>query len=842
MGNAGAPIGQEARPTYQAYRDSLRGGVANNVYHPFSHQVAWDIADWAKDRGPTSTAVTDLLSIKTVVDKLDLPYKSSKELNAIIDNQLPSRPAFKRQRIEVHGETFEFYHRDPLECIKALYGDPTFAPHLAFAPQRHYEDEDQTIRIYNEMHTGKWWWRTQSAVEAREPGGTIIPVLISTDKTQITLFRNKSAYPIYMTIGNIPKDIRRKPSRGAQILIGYLPTSRLTHIKNKDTRRRALANVYHACIGMIFAPLEEAGLHGIPLASGDGVIRRCHPILAAFVGDYPEQCLVVGCKNMECPQACILDKDELGDYSTFEDRNYDDIIEALQTIDDGPLEYIAACEEVGIKPIFHPFWENLPYCNIYQSITPDVLHQLYQGMVKHLIQWIKKAYGAEEIDARFARLPPNHNLRHFSNGISILSRVSGQEHKDICRVLLGVILDLPLPVPGMNPTRLVLAARGLMDYLYMAQYPSHSTTTLEYLDEALAKFHENKEIFIELGIRLNFNLPKLHSLLHFSPKIKLFGTTDNYSTEYSERLHIDFTKDAYRATNHKDEYPQMTLWLQRREKMHQHALFIKWRLAGEPPIHHAAPPMGPRRFRMQIARFPTDKSVTFDDASRFYGAKHLKLLMSEYIVRHNNPDYTPAQVKQVAAQYTLPFCSVAAFHRVKFWHPDAQGRDNIPEVLDVIHARPGYVDTQKRKQPGRFDTALIEERPEEEDEDRRGIQGCRVGQVRMVFSLSLRANEAAFRDPKSSPTHFAYVEWFSRFAPSAEPNHDMYKVSRAFARGGDVRLASIIPVVKLRRSVHLIPKFGPEAPREWTMANVLELCKHFYLNPFTDRHAYITMY
>src|SRR6202041_763924 len=41
-------------------------------------------------------------------------------------------------------------------------------------------------------------------------GATIIPIIISSDKTQLTLFRNKSAYPVYMTIGNIPKDICRK--------------------------------------------------------------------------------------------------------------------------------------------------------------------------------------------------------------------------------------------------------------------------------------------------------------------------------------------------------------------------------------------------------------------------------------------------------------------------------------------------------------------------------------------------------------------------------------------------------------------------------------------------------
>ncbi|KAI0037562.1 hypothetical protein FA95DRAFT_1617849, partial [Auriscalpium vulgare] len=82
-------------------------------------------------------------------------------------------------------------------------------------------------------------------------------LLISTDSTQLTLFRNKSAYPIYLTIGNIPKEIRHKPSRRAQILLGYLPTLRLTHIKDKETRRRALANVFHACMRKILRALSR---------------------------------------------------------------------------------------------------------------------------------------------------------------------------------------------------------------------------------------------------------------------------------------------------------------------------------------------------------------------------------------------------------------------------------------------------------------------------------------------------------------------------------------------------------------------------------------------------------
>ena len=61
---------------------------------------------------------------------------------------------------------------------------------------------------------------------------------------QLTLFRGKMAYPVYLTMGNIPKEIRRKPTSQAQILIAYIPTTKLDGIPNKTGRCRVLANLY----------------------------------------------------------------------------------------------------------------------------------------------------------------------------------------------------------------------------------------------------------------------------------------------------------------------------------------------------------------------------------------------------------------------------------------------------------------------------------------------------------------------------------------------------------------------------------------------------------------------
>ena len=196
---------------------------------------------------------------------------------------------------------------------------------------------------------------------------------------------------------------------------------------------------------IVLKPLETAGLDGIPIYTGDGQKKQGHPIVAAYCCDYMEQIVVVGCKMGECPLGDIATED-LGDPDVeCHTRNLDQIREALSTYHSDPNQFISACQAAHIQPIPSPFWQNLPYCNIFLSITPDILHQLSQGLIKHLTEWIKSAYPHTELDARCRRLPPNHQVRHFFKGITPLSRLTGKEHNDMARILLGLIIDLPLP-------------------------------------------------------------------------------------------------------------------------------------------------------------------------------------------------------------------------------------------------------------------------------------------------------------------------------------------------------------------------------------------------------------
>ena len=73
----------------------------------------------------------------------------------------------------------------------------------------------------------------------------------------------------------------------------------------------------------------------------------------------------------------------------------------------------------------------------------------------------------------------------FPKGITILSQVTGTEHKNICCILIGLIINLPL-LHGQASAHVVKVACALLDFLYLAQFPSYTSDTLDRLDDSLA--------------------------------------------------------------------------------------------------------------------------------------------------------------------------------------------------------------------------------------------------------------------------------------------------------------------------------------------------------------------
>ncbi len=224
------------------------------------------------------------------------------------------------------------------------------------------------------------------------------------------------------------------------------------------------------------------------------------------------------------------------------------------------------------------------------------------------------------------------------------------------------------------------------------------------MNECLSQFHDNKSIFVDLGIRDDFDIPKFHLLTHYCTSITLFGSTDNYNTEQSEHLHIDMAKDTYRATNRKDEYPQMTTWLERHDKVHQQEEDLARRQPCDACQGRLSKPIGapkPQPWRLQMALNPSIKVASYDVLARRYGADLFQDMLADYIVHINYPNTSTTALRKLAEDTLLPFRSVPVFNKIKFVS------DATSDVIDSIHVRPKHEDTRGCIVPARFDTAVV---------------------------------------------------------------------------------------------------------------------------------------
>ena len=313
--------------------------------------------------------------------------------------------------------------------------------------------------------------------------------------------------------------------------------------------------------------MVEAGQNGVKMGCADGFVRKIYPILAAYVADYPEQCLVACCMENRCPR-CIVSPNERGSPVESVSREVDTTLQALNQHRRGysPENF----EKMGLRAVYEPFWLSLPLCNIFSCFTPDLLHQLHKGIFKdHLVAWCTSLIGKAELDARFKAMSPFPGLRHFRNGISSVTQWTGTEHKEMEKVFVSIMAG------AVNSETLTII-RAIVDFIYYAQLQLQTSKTLDALDSCLKKFHAHKNLLIKLEVRQHFNIPKLHAIVHYLTAIRALGSTDGYNTESPERLHIEFAKEGYRASNKRDYLEQMAVWLQRREAIWMKESYLMW--------------------------------------------------------------------------------------------------------------------------------------------------------------------------------------------------------------------------------------------------------------------------
>lgn len=162
-------------------------------------------------------------------DKLGLSYLNSRALNQVV-SELPALAGWEQRVLTLEGvetaQEIELWCRNPVSALRSMWCNPALLRYMKFSPEKQYTSEAMDKRLYNEMNTSDWWWTKQVcserinwssflclilSIQMQLPdGATVVPIILSTDKTQLcVLSGGKTAYPVYMTIGNFDKSIRR---------------------------------------------------------------------------------------------------------------------------------------------------------------------------------------------------------------------------------------------------------------------------------------------------------------------------------------------------------------------------------------------------------------------------------------------------------------------------------------------------------------------------------------------------------------------------------------------------------------------------------------------------------
>ncbi|KAI0284151.1 hypothetical protein BC826DRAFT_1109838 [Russula brevipes] len=282
-----------------------------------------------------------------------------------------------------------------------------------------------------------------------------------------------------------------------------------------------------------------------------------------------------------------------------------------------------------------PFTSQFPRADIHELLAPDLLHQIIKGTFKdHLVTWaveyVTAANGNSEakeiladIDRRIATAPPFPALRRFPEGRGF-KQWTGDDSKALMKVLLPAIV-------GHVPPKMVHAISAFMEFCYLVRRSQIDEDTLAAIDDAVSRFHTEREVFIEEDIREDFSLPRQHSLAHYHDLIILFGAPNGVCSSITESKHIKAVKEPWRRSSRNKPLGQMLLTNQRLDKLAASRVDFEARGMLDKQWAAAAPDARPSQ-----ATTPLLQDTNNDDAEDVAG---LISLGDVKLARHNVTSY-----------------------------------------------------------------------------------------------------------------------------------------------------------------------------------------------------------
>jgi hypothetical protein len=537
---------------------------SDNTWEPFESEEDYFLSKWFIDHQITSAAIEDYFSMaKKYPGKFyQGRFTSSYTLFKTIDKMTYDlgwtswRSGSVNQRLpedQVEIEKIKggirppdtgystFHYRDPVQCIQFLLAQERFKDNTIYEPYKDMhtitrEIDDgkeknkvtEEVQIYGEMHTADWWWNAQvspssirnspSADTSQHTiprGGTLIPIIAGSDQSHLTDFSgDKKIWPVFITIGNIVSTIRSRPSQMCNILFALLPvppkhTATGKGKTAKDARQRALCReVLRQVMDVILRPLEDASKEGKLMKCPDGATRLCFPRIACWLADHVENTTLHSIKGTSCAM-CEAPRSSFGLPPTGRHTTRDGhiYIEHLLKYEANPRDSTSKdyLTSRNVKILEGCFWQfPSETIDLRTLARPDMLHTVFLGILKHLMDWIVKfleAHGRmHHFNLIWRQMPCFPGFVKFNKDYMAVSQWQGKEMRSLGRVLLPV-LAASLRNPKDSSERqqfkdALKCVKGLIDFHLILQYRSHDKHTIDKARAFLDDFHRHKDVFL----------------------------------------------------------------------------------------------------------------------------------------------------------------------------------------------------------------------------------------------------------------------------------------------------------------------------------------------------------
>ncbi|CAG8724739.1 2513_t:CDS:2 [Dentiscutata erythropus] len=239
-------------------------------------------------------------------------------------------------------------------------------------------------RVYSEFYNCNWWGHVQQHIPF---GHKVLAIILYLDTTTLDRLGKNSRHPVFISLGNIPTNLRNKAKSKA--LVGIIPTLQGTKEKQQTPQfRQLIRSTFYKCIKIFIKPLHLQYQSEVLLKINSYNLRY-NMVIATGQGKY---------------------------YSLYEEIN--------------------------------SFWSHLCF-NIYIAMVPERMHHLDLGLFPYMVKFTRdllKFHGGitlvNKMDLRLGLIPRYPGLKVFNSGLADLALFTASEYKHMMKIMPFVLEGL----------------------------------------------------------------------------------------------------------------------------------------------------------------------------------------------------------------------------------------------------------------------------------------------------------------------------------------------------------------------------------------------------------------